>query len=115
MEASQLCYNSTQSPAIFPAQIISDVLFEQVVHGYVERSSNHKNLKLTFAKAECRWELLKKLFHSAASYPSQLQSMDAQQNNSIPYASSIEQAKEKFGTSNIKILFWWVVRNQCYL
>ena len=76
-------------------------VFERAVHGYVEMSSNHKNLKLTFAKAECRRELLKKLFHSAASYPSQLQSMDAQQNNGIPYASSIKQAKQKFGTSNI--------------
>ena len=39
--------------------------FERAVHGYVERSSNQKNLELTFAKAESRKELLKFLFDSA--------------------------------------------------
>ena len=35
--------------------------FERAVHKYVEKSSNKKNLELTFAKAECRRELLKTL------------------------------------------------------
>ena len=33
--------------------------FERAVKGYVERSSNSKNLECTFAQAECRRELLK--------------------------------------------------------
>lgn len=33
--------------------------FERAVHNYVERSSNSKNLELTFAKAESRREVLK--------------------------------------------------------
>ena len=33
--------------------------FERAVKGYVERSSNSKNLEYTFAKAECRREFLK--------------------------------------------------------
>lgn len=34
-------------------------VFERAVHKYVEKSSNNKNLEYTFAKAECRRELLK--------------------------------------------------------
>ena len=34
-------------------------VFERAVHRYVEKSSNNKNLEYTFAKAECRRELLK--------------------------------------------------------
>lgn len=34
-------------------------VFERAVHHYVEKSSNKKNLELTFAKAESRRELLK--------------------------------------------------------
>lgn len=39
--------------------------FEHAVHGYIERSSNQKNLELIFAKAESRKELLKYLFDLA--------------------------------------------------
>ncbi len=38
-------------------------VFERAVHTFVERSSNKKNLELTFAKAESRRELLKFLPH----------------------------------------------------
>ena len=34
-------------------------VFERVVHNYVEKSSNKKNLELTFAKSESRRELFK--------------------------------------------------------
>lgn len=33
--------------------------FERAVHNYVEKSSNKKHLELTFAKSECRREVLK--------------------------------------------------------
>lgn len=39
-------------------------VFERAVRGYVERSSNKKNLESTFAKAECRREFLKFTFPS---------------------------------------------------
>jgi len=38
-------------------------VFERAVHTYVDKSSNQKNLELTFAKAESRRELLKVLLH----------------------------------------------------
>ena len=41
--------------------------FERAVHTYVERSSNKKNLELTFAKAEARRHLLKFLPPSSIS------------------------------------------------
>ena len=41
----------------------SDV-FERAIHTYVEKSSNPKNLELTFAKAESRQELFKFLSHN---------------------------------------------------
>lgn len=34
-------------------------VFERAVKGYIERSSNSKNLEFTFARAECRREFLK--------------------------------------------------------
>ena len=34
-------------------------VFERAVKGYIERSSNFKNLEFTFARAECRREYLK--------------------------------------------------------
>ena len=37
--------------------------FERAVHKYVERSSNHKHLELTFSKAKSRRELLKFLLN----------------------------------------------------
>ena len=33
--------------------------FERAVHNYVEKSSNKKHLELTFARSECRREVLK--------------------------------------------------------
>ena len=42
-------------------------VFERAVHKYLEKSSNHKNLELTFAKAECRREMLK--FHHCYPLP----------------------------------------------
>ena len=36
-------------------------VFERAVHKYLVQSSNNKNLELTFAKSECRREMLK--FH----------------------------------------------------
>lgn len=77
---------------------------------YIERSSNHKNLELTFAKAESRKELLKFLFDSAAgcsSSPSEpvANAMDTDNcsldTQLIRHANSIEQAKQKYGNLNI--------------
>lgn len=34
-------------------------VFERAVKGYIERSSNSKNLEFTYARAECRREYLK--------------------------------------------------------
>jgi len=59
------------------------------VHNYVERSSNHKNLELTFVKAESRRELLKAIFKSSAS--TDIGDHDPE---SFLRASSIEQAKQ---------------------
>ena len=76
----KLCYFLTQS-----ATFADDIqrfsapdnywcyIFERAVRSYVERSSNKKNLEMTFAKAESRKELLK--FSSQPSLtisPSQL-------------------------------------------
>ena len=64
-------------------------VFERAVHNYIERSSNHKNLELTFAKAESRRELLKAIFKSNAS--TDIGDHDPE---SFLRASSIEQAKQ---------------------
>ena len=83
--------------------------FERAVHGYVERSTNNKNLELTFFKAETRRELLKFLFEtntatSCSSSPSEsaVSAMDSSLDKSfVHHANSIEQAKQRYGNLNI--------------
>jgi len=49
-------------------------VFERAVRKYLEKSSNNKSLELTFAKAECKREVLK--FHSP---PMHIQSLTVDQ------------------------------------
>ena len=51
-------------------------VFERAVHKYVIKSSNNKNLELTFAQAEIRQEVLKFSTHSVST---QLQVLDPSQ------------------------------------
>ena len=53
-------------------------VFERAVKGYVERSSNNKNLELTFAKAECRREFMKFAFPKQPTHAVSLPSSDGE-------------------------------------
>ena len=87
--------------------------FERAVHGYIERSSNQKNLELTFAKAENRKELLKFLFDSAVGCSLVSESMITAMDTgnvycsldtrlaAVHHANSLEQAKQKYSNLNI--------------
>ena len=69
--------------------------FERAVHGYIERSSNQKNLELTFAKAESRKELLKFLFDKRGGCDTD--DIDyCLETQTVYHASSIELAKQRY-------------------